>query len=101
MSWLRMSSWLPISTRLPSTHAERPIPSSYMRLSTFLSIRRLPPIILRKMPDMMPPQEMITLAASRIASSIRFSANTFMPWSMTLSSEKRSRSLTTTAPVSA
>ena len=53
------------------------------------------------MPDMMPPQEMITLAASRIASSIRFSANTFMPWSMTLSSEKRSRSLTTTAPVSA
>lgn len=74
----RISSWLPISTRLPSTHAERPIPSSYIRLSTFLSIRRLPPTMLRNTPDMIPSQERITLAASRIASSILFSANTFI-----------------------
>ena len=79
MSWFCISSRLPISTRFPSTQAEIPIPSSYTTLSTFLSIDRLPPIMLMNAADMIPSHERITLAASRIASSIRFSAKTFMP----------------------
>ena len=97
--WASSRLRLPISTRPPSTQAERPRPSSQVTLSTgfrFFSLVIIP----RKMPVSVLSVLHSTLAAFRIASSIGFFSKVRMPCSVMLPAGNRSLPRSRTPSVS-